>query len=136
MVNGHISFGAGRVTVLGTHLVIASGYAATGAPVPTNVVGTTGGLTSVSIEVRDVTGGSYLSSAVPLSSTGSFSFSAPVQLSSPIVDPIILVGIAGTGGALKTWIASSDFLAEFGHAPVPASPLFRHPRAAIRLWNL
>jgi len=116
VVNGHVSFGAGRVTVTGSGLFIAAGYTSTGSPVPTKLVGTTGGLTSVSIEVRDATGGTYLSSPVPLSSTGSFSFSAPVQLSEPITDPVVMVGTVGTGGTLRAWIASSDFLADFGRA--------------------
>jgi hypothetical protein len=129
VVRGHVSFGAGRVTATSTGLFIAAGYTSTGAPVPTKLVGTTGGVTSVSIEVRDTTGGSYLSSPLALSAAGSFSFSAPVQLSAPIADPIVLVGIAGNGGSLKAWIAASDFLADFGQngSPAPTPPSHQPP---------
>jgi len=123
VVNGHVVFGGGRLTVSGTGLFISAGYTSTGATVPTKLVGTTGGLTSVVVEIRDVTGGTYLTSALPLTPAGAFSISTPVQLSEPVVDPVVLVGLPGTGTALKAWIASSDFLADFGHSGGGGSPV-------------
>ena len=117
VANGHVSFKAGRLTVSAVRLVVAAGYAANGTPVLAKLVGTTDGLRSVTIEVRDATGGSYLTSPVTLSATGSFSFSVPVQLSGVVADPVVLVGTPGPGGTLATWIASSDFLSDFGGSP-------------------
>jgi Protein of unknown function (DUF642) len=121
VVDGQVSLASGRLSVSGSGLLVAPGDTASGAHVAAKLVGTTGGLTAVSIEVRDASGGSYITSPTPLSTSGSFSISAPVQLPAPMTDPIVLVGIAGTGTALKTWIASSDFLADFGHS-VPGTP--------------
>jgi hypothetical protein len=115
-VDGQVSFEAGRLRASGT-VVVAAGYTASGTPVRRTVVGSTDGLRSVTVEVRDATGGRYVTSAVPLSASGSFEIKTPVNLPGPIADPVVLLGTPGPQGMLTTWIASSDFLSDFGYQP-------------------
>lgn len=116
VVVGHVKLTRTHLYATGKWLIIPSGLSATGKAVPKALAGTTAGVPKVAAEVTDGEGAQVVTAPVALSHTGSFTINAPIHLTGPVEDPVVLIGPPGKGKTIGAWFASSNFLTEYGLA--------------------
>lgn len=116
VVVGHVKLTRTHLFATGKWLIIPPGLSATGKPVPSAIAGTTAGVPKVVAEVTDAEGAKVVTAPVVLSRTGSFTVSAPIHLTGPVEDPVVLIGPPGSGKTMGAWFAATNFLAEYGVA--------------------
>ena len=117
VVDGHLTLTRTHLSASGTWLLIPQGYTATGAQVPKSLVGTTAGVPKLVADITDAQGKDVITAPVTLSKNGAFSFNVALNLTGPIGDPVVLIGLPGKKAhSIAAWFASTNFLSQYGDA--------------------